>query len=124
MDLFEKKTPKAAGLAPLAERMRPDDINGFAGQGHLWGEGKFLRKILLGDELPSMILWGPPGCGKTPRARIMAKKANAEFVSFSAVLSGVKEIRDVVNKAKEARYLRKKTVLFFAESHPFTNYQQ
>src|SRR3990170_4905109 len=72
MDLFEKKTPKAAGVpagsaghAPLAERMRPDDISGFAGQGHLLGEGKFLRNILLRGELPSLILWGPPGCGKT-----------------------------------------------------------
>ena len=88
MDLFEKKTPKAAGLAPLAERMRPDDINGFAGQKHLLGEGKFLKNILLSNELPSMILWGPPGCGKTTLARIMAKKTDAEFVSFSAVLSG------------------------------------
>src|SRR3989304_3786373 len=109
MDLFEKKTPKAAGVpagsaghAPLAERMRPDDSSGFAGQGHLVGEGKFLRNILLRGELPSLILWGPPGCGKTTLARIMAKKANAEFVSFSAVLSGVKEIREVVSKAVHA----------------------
>lgn len=124
MDLFEKKTPKAAGLAPLAERMRPDDISGFVGQGHLLGEGKFLRNILLGNELPSMILWGPPGCGKTTLARIMAKKTNAEFVSFSAVLSGVKEIRDVVSKAKEAQYRGKKTILFVDEIHRFNKSQQ
>ena len=124
MDLFEKKTPKAAGLAPLAERMRPDDISGFAGQGHLLGEGKFLRNILLRGELPSLILWGPPGCGKTTLARIMAKKANAEFVSFSAVLSGVKEIREVVSKAKEAQYRGKKTILFVDEIHRFNKSQQ
>src|SRR3990170_3114280 len=124
MDLFEKKTPKAAGLAPLAERMRPDDISGFAGQGHLLGEGKFLRNILLRGELPSLILWGPPGCGKTTLARIMAKKANAEFVSFSAVLSGVKEIREGVSKAKEAQYRGKKTILFVDEIHCFNKSQQ
>ena len=131
MDLFEKKTPKAAGVpagsaghAPLAERMRPDDISGFAGQGHLLGEGKFLRNILLRGELPSLILWGPPGCGKTTLARIMAKKANAEFVSFSAVLSGVKEIREVVSKAKEAQYRGKKTILFVDEIHRFNKSQQ
>ena len=131
MDLFEKKTPKAAGVpagsaghAPLAERMRPDDISGFAGQGHLLGEGKFLRNILLRGELPSLILWGPPGCGKTTLARIMAKKANAEFVSFSAVLSGVKEIREVVSKAKEAQYRGKKTILFVDEIHCFNKSQQ
>src|SRR3990170_7345968 len=131
MDLFEKKTPDTAGvpaqsaaLAPLAERMRPDEINGFVGQEHLLGEGKFLRNILLGDELPSMILWGPPGCGKTTLARIMAKKANAEFVSFSAVLSGVKEIREVVSKAKEAQYRGKKTILFVDEIHCFNKSQQ
>src|SRR3989304_446450 len=100
MDLFEKKTPKAAGVpagsaghAPLAERMRPDDISGFAGQGHLLGEGKFLRNILLRGELPSLILWGPPGCRTPALAHQVAKKATAEFGSFAAVLSGVKEIR-------------------------------
>ncbi|MFZ3071912.1 MAG: replication-associated recombination protein A [Thermodesulfobacteriota bacterium] len=131
MDLFEKKTPDAtgvpaqsAGRAPLAERMRPDDLSGFAGQEHLLGEGKFLRKIFERAELPSLILWGPPGCGKTTLARIMAKKTNAEFVSFSAVLSGVKEIRDVVNKAKEAQYRGKKTVLFVDEIHRFNKSQQ
>src|SRR3972149_5514192 len=131
MDLFEKKTPKAAGVpagsaghARVAERMRPDDISGFAGQGHLLGEGKFLRNILLRGELPSLILWGPPGCGKTTLARIMAKKANAEFVSFSAVLSGVKEIREVVSKAKEAQYRGKKTILFVDEIHCFNKSQQ
>src|SRR3989304_4816214 len=111
MDLFEKKTPKAAGVpagsaghAPLAERMRPDDISGFAGQGHLLGEGKFLRNILLRGELPSLILWGPPGCGKTTLARILAPdydRINAMLLN--QYLTHLAELHHE-HKAKEAQY--------------------
>ena len=95
VDLFEApESPPAP--APLADRMRPRSLEEFLGQGHLLGPGKILRKAIASGELHSMILWGPPGSGKTTLALLLARVSGAHFVTFSAVLSGVKEIRQVV----------------------------
>jgi len=118
---FEKVQPPAA---PLAERMRPRTIDEFEGQGHLVGEGKFLRRVIAKGEFPSLILWGPPGSGKTTLARIIAEASKSEFVQFSAVLSGVKEIREVEKEAKANIKRGKRTVLFVDEIHRFNKGQQ
>jgi len=111
--------------APLAERMRPRTLKEFTGQEHLLGEGKFLNNAGAGgSKLPSLILWGPPGCGKTTLAGIIARSAEAEFIAFSAVLSGVKEIREVVKRAKQNLSLGKRTLLFVDEIHRFNKAQQ
>jgi putative ATPase len=110
--------------APLAERMRPRTLGEFTGQEHLLGEGKFLWNAARSGKLPSMILWGPPGCGKTTLAGILARSAKAEFIAFSAVLSGVKEIREVVKTAKQNLLLGKRTTLFVDEIHRFNKAQQ
>ncbi len=96
--------------APLAERMRPQNISEYIGQPHLLGEGCLLRRAIEEDKLFSMIFWGPPGSGKTTLARILANETKSKFVSFSAVLSGVKEIRAVIDEAREllGRQKRKK----------------
>lgn len=109
---------------PLASIMRPDDLDGFYGQEEILGDGKLLRNLIENDEITSMILWGPPGCGKTTIAHIIAKKTNSHFVNFSAVTSGIKEIKDVMNNAEEARKLGEKTVLFVDEIHRFNKAQQ
>jgi len=124
MDLFEKSPKKEAKGAPLAERMRPNSLSGFIGQAHLVGEGRILDRVIKRGELPSMILWGPPGTGKTTLARIVAETSKADFVEFSAVLSGVKEIREVIKAAKESLQRGKKTVLFVDEIHRFNKGQQ
>lgn len=124
-DLEEKgQKPLAAPPAPLADRMRPTDIKGFIGQEHVVGEGKFLERVIKGGELPSMIIWGPPGTGKTTLARIVAGATGARFVEFSAVLSGVKEIREVMKGARAALARGEKTVLFVDEIHRFNKAQQ
>ncbi|WKZ32154.1 MAG: replication-associated recombination protein A [Thermodesulfobacteriota bacterium] len=110
--------------APLAERMRPKDLSGFIGQEHLIGEGKLLDRVIKKGDLPSLILWGPPGTGKTTIARIAAEASKSEFLEFSAVLSGVKEIREVIKVAKENLRRGKKTVLFVDEIHRFNKAQQ
>jgi putative ATPase len=111
--------------APLADRMRPDSLDGFYGQEKLVGEGRILRQLLLGDALPSLILWGPPGSGKTSLAKIISVVTEADFVFFSAVLSGVKEVRQIVEVAK-TRLTKdhQKTILFVDEIHRFNKSQQ
>lgn len=122
-DLFERQKEDNSA-SPLADRMRPRAITDFVGQEHLIAEGKFLNRVIKKGELPSMILWGPPGTGKTTLARIVAEASKADFIEFSAVLSGVKEIREVVKIAKENLRYGKKTVLFVDEIHRFNKAQQ
>ncbi len=122
----EGRTPKddRAG-APLAERMRPRRLEEFVGQGHLLGSGKFLRRMLESGRIFSIILWGPPGSGKTTLARMIAQYTRGHFVQFSAVLSGVKEIREVVKAAEERLGTDdQKTILFVDEIHRFNKAQQ
>ena len=125
-DLFEKRNEEPVyGEAPLADRMRPTTLDEFAGQNHLLGQGKVLRQAIESDQIPSMILWGPPGSGKTTLAMIIALTTGAQFVSFSAVLSGVKEIKEVVQEAGALwRYQKKRTILFVDEIHRFNKAQQ
>ena len=126
MDLFEYNARQSrAKRQPLAERVRPKSLKAFVGQKHLLGEGNLIRTAIETDHIFSMILWGPPGCGKTTLARIIAKETQAYFVHFSAVLSGVKEIRSVIKIAKDQRSLyRQETILFVDEIHRFNKAQQ
>ena len=111
--------------APLADRMRPKTLEEFVGQEHLLGSGKILRHAIESDHLPSMILWGPPGSGKTTLAMMIASTTGAQFLAFSAVLSGVKEIKEVIEEAdEEQRYQKRKTILFVDEIHRFNKAQQ
>ena len=109
---------------PLASRMRPENLDEFAGQTNLLGKGKLLRQLIEQDRIPSMIFWGPPGVGKTTLAGIIAKRTHAEFVNFSAVTSGIKEIREVMAQAEGRRRMGRKTVLFVDEIHRFNKGQQ
>jgi len=110
---------------PLADRMRPENLGEFVGQEQIVGEGKILRKIIESDQIPSMIFWGPPGSGKTTLGQIIAKLTDADFVKLSAVSSGVKEIRTVIEKANaETKLQNKKTILFLDEIHRFNKAQQ
>ncbi|MGI9538376.1 MAG: replication-associated recombination protein A [Desulfocapsaceae bacterium] len=111
--------------APLADRMRPDSLDNFHGQEKLVGRGRMLRQLLEGDSLPSLILWGPPGSGKTSLAKIISSATAADFVFFSAVLSGVKEVRKIVEQARtKLEDRRLKTILFVDEIHRFNKSQQ
>lgn len=109
---------------PLAARMRPDDIDEIAGQEHLIGKGKVLRNAIENDQITSMIFWGPPGVGKTTLANVIAKKTKARFITFSAVNSGVKEIRKVMDEAERSRSFGIKTIVFIDEIHRFNKAQQ
>lgn len=109
---------------PLASRMRPASLEEFAGQKHLLGEGKVLRRLIESDSISSMIFWGPPGVGKTTLARIIAQKTKSQFIDFSAVTSGIKEIRQVMLKADEARLFGTRTIVFVDEIHRFNKAQQ
>jgi len=120
-NLFERS---AQHSKPLAERMRPEKLDQFMGQRHIVGQGSLIRPAIEHDRIFSMILWGPPGCGKTTLARIIAKQTSAYFVHFSAVLAGVKEIRAVIEDAKSQQLYQKKTVLFVDEIHRFNKSQQ
>ncbi|NOX80595.1 MAG: replication-associated recombination protein A [Deltaproteobacteria bacterium] len=109
---------------PLAERMRPDSLDGFAGQEHLVGPERLLRRLISSRQLPSLLLWGPPGSGKTTLATILARAMDADFIFFSAVLAGVKDIRRIVETAKEKRAKSGNTILFVDEIHRFNKGQQ
>ena len=109
---------------PLASRMRPRDLSEFVGQEHLLGDGKILRKIIESDHITSMIFWGPPGVGKTTLAKIIAKKTEARFITFSAVTSGIKEIKNVMEEADQNKKLGIKTIVFVDEIHRFNKAQQ
>jgi putative ATPase len=126
MDIFDYHAQKAAqpGM-PLAERMRPRHIKEFIGQDRVLGAGSLIRHAIEEDRIFSMILWGPPGCGKTTLARIIAGQTQSYFVQFSAVLSGVKEIRAVIEQARNQQKIhRKRTILFVDEIHRFNKAQQ
>ncbi len=109
---------------PLADRMRPETLEEFVGQLHILGPGKPLRQQIERDELPSLILWGPPGSGKTTLATIVAHKTRSDFVKFSAVLAGIREIKDVMAAAEKGRHYGRRTVLFIDEIHRFNKAQQ
>src|ERR1700752_3369398 len=116
--LFEDdKIPTPSGDAPLADRMRPQTLDEVYGQGHLLEPGKPLRTAIERDQVPSMILWGPPGVGKTTLAQVIARMTKSDFVPFSAVLSGIKEIKEVMNAAERAHRLGRRTILFIDEIH-------
>ena len=109
---------------PLADRMRPNSLDAFAGQEHILGPGKPLRSQIERDQLTSIILWGPPGVGKTTLARIIARMSKAEFLPFSAVMGGIKEIKVVMSDAERLRKLGRRTILFVDEIHRFNKAQQ
>ncbi len=111
-------------VQPLADRMRPRDFGEFVGQRHLVGEGKILRRMIEGDEIPSMIFYGPPGVGKTTLARIIANRTKSAFIDFSAVTSGIREIREVMTRAEEGARFGDRTILFVDEIHRFNKAQQ
>lgn len=120
MTLFDDRTY----TAPLASRLRPKTLDEFAGQEHLLGKGKMLRMLIERDQITSMIFWGPPGVGKTTLASIIAGRTKAEFINFSAVTSGIKEIKAVMNQAENSRRMGIRTVLFVDEIHRFNKAQQ
>lgn len=117
--LFERQEDQ-----PLAARLRPQTLEEFCGQTHLLGEGKVLRRIIESDKVGSMIFWGPPGVGKTTLARIIANRTKANFIDFSAVTSGIKEIKQVMEQAEKGRRFGEKTILFVDEIHRFNRAQQ
>lgn len=111
-------------LQPLAARLRPRTLEEFVGQTHLLGEGKVLRRLIESDRISSMIFWGPPGVGKTTLARIIAQRTLAAFIDFSAVTSGIKEIRQVMQRAEDNRRFGDRTIVFVDEIHRFNKAQQ
>ena len=110
--------------APIAERLRPQTLAEYVGQEHLLGKGKILRRLIESDQISSMIFWGPPGTGKTTLARIIAGRTKASFLTFSAVTSGVKEIRSVMQQAEKNRSYGERTIVFVDEIHRFNKAQQ
>ncbi|CEE00082.1 MULTISPECIES: replication-associated recombination protein A [Bacillaceae] len=119
--LFENDNDESR---PLASRVRPQSLDEFVGQKHLIGKGKVLREMIEHDRVSSMIFWGPPGVGKTTLAKIIANQTQSEFINFSAVTSGIKDIRNVMKEAEERRQLGEKTILFIDEIHRFNKAQQ
>src|SRR5208282_3240664 len=126
MGLFRAIEPEEAPQTgrPLADRMRPQTLDEFIGQEELLGPGKPLRTQIERDDIGSMLLWGPPGCGKTTLARIIAKRTRSEFIPFSAVMAGIKEIKEVMAKAQGARRYGQRTIVFVDEMHRFNRAQQ
>ena len=125
MDSLFPEEPAAVSAAPLAERIRPRSFDELVGQEELLAPGKPLREAIERDLLQSIILWGPPGTGKTTLARIIADSTKARFVSFSAVLSGIKEIREVMTEAERIRRATgRRTIVFIDEIHRFNKAQQ
>ena len=127
MSLFDSaplESLEGQAKRPLAERMRPDTWEGYVGQQHILGPGKPLRVQIEKDQLQSLILWGPPGVGKTTLARLIAKLTRADFIPFSAVLAGIKEIKAVMADSERARKLGRRTVVFIDEIHRFNKAQQ
>ena len=120
MSLFDDRKTGA----PLASRLRPEALDEYVGQQHLLGPGKLLRQLIEKDQISSMIFWGPPGVGKTTLARIIAKLTRADFIEFSAVTSGIKEVRSVMDRAEESRKMGMRTLLFIDEIHRFNKAQQ
>ncbi len=118
----EAETP--AALQPLAERMRPRTLDEFTGQEKLLGPGKPLRVQIESDNLGSMLFWGPPGCGKTTLARLIARLTKSDFISFSAVLSGIKEIKEVMAASEYKSKSGRRTIVFVDEVHRFNKAQQ
>lgn len=123
-DLFENSLDDGAALRPLADALRPQSLEGVVGQEHLLGEGGALARMIAGGKLTSFILWGPPGCGKTTLARIVAKSADAHFEQISAIFSGVADLRKVFDAAKLRKTQGRQTVLFVDEIHRFNKSQQ
>src|SRR5574337_852598 len=125
MELFDSPATKERRTpTPLAERMRPLKLDEFVGQQHLLGPGKLLREMADGGKLHSLILWGPPGSGKTTLAQILASSGGAYCIRFSAVSSGVKELKKIIEEAEQLHRLGKPTVLFVDEIHHFNKAQQ
>ena len=131
MSLFDSTPPESPlpageekGKRPLAERMRPDRLEDYIGQEHILGPGKPLRRQIERDELTSIILWGPPGTGKTTLAKLIARVTRCEFIPFSAVLAGIKEIKAVMADAERLRRVGRRTILFIDEIHRFNKAQQ
>lgn len=119
MTLFDREMPQ-----PLAARLRPRNLEEYAGQTHLLGKGKVLRRLIESDQVSSMIFWGPPGVGKTTLARIIAGRTKSAFIDFSAVTSGIKEIRTVMEQAEHNRHFGEQTIVFVDEIHRFNKVQQ
>lgn len=122
MTLFDNEIRNIS--VPLASRVRPKNLDQFVGQQHLIGQGKILRRMIETDQVTSMIFWGPPGVGKTTLAGIIAEKTKANFINFSAVTSGIKEIKEVMQQAENSRRIGMKTILFVDEIHRFNKAQQ